>query len=442
MKVALLPKETRGNRVNATLVFRYGSENELNGKTDAASMIGPMLMRGTKQLTQRQIQDRLAELKSQVRIGAGGGMGAGRFARVGGAPGALDVSIETTRENLLAVLDLVGEILREPAFPADEFDKLQREALAGLEQQISEPMMLAMNEIQRRLNPYAKDNIRYVPTPSEQIERTRALQLEDVKAVYAQYLGSGAAQAAFIGDFDPQQVRASLEKLFGDWKSARPYERIVGKYQAIKPDFVAIHTPDKANAMFTIGLPIEMRDDDPDYPALFLANFMLGGNANSRFLNRIRQKEGLSYGCGASIGISPQDKSGTFMGFGICAPQNAQRAIDCAREEMQRFIKEGVTQQELDDARQGYRQQISVQLANDSLLAMLMTSNLYLGRTFQFNVDLLKRIEALTPKDVQAALAKYVQPDKLVVIRAGDFKDEATDGKSPATEKKPAKSEG
>jgi len=430
MKLALLPKQTRGDRVNATLTFHYGSEAELTGKETAASLIAPMLMRGTTQHTRRQIQDRLAELKAQLRVGEGGGMGGRRGMRGGarGGPGTLDVSIETTRENLPAVLDLAAEILRQPAFPQDEFDNLQQESLANREEQMSEPQVLASNELQRRLHPYPPTNIRYVPTPAEQIERLKAAKLADVQALYRGLVGASFAEAAFVGDFEPAEVSQQLGKLLGDWASPKPFQRIDNKYQAATPDTVVIATPDKTNAMITLGLPLQVRDDDPDYPALLMANVVLGAGSNSRLVNRIRQKEGLAYSCGSMASAGSLDRVGTFMAFSICAPQNAERAVACAREEIDRFLKDGVPQQELDDARNGYRQQIEVGLANDGTVVGMLARDLYLDRTLQFSADQLAKIEKLTPQDLQAAAAKFVVPDKVVVIRAGDFAKAAEAG--------------
>lgn len=421
MQLALLPKQTRGRRVNATLTFRYGSEADLTGKTAATSFLAPMLMRGTVHHTRRQIQDRLAELKAQVRLGEGGAMG-GRFVRLSlGGPGTLDVSIETTRENLPAVLTLVAEILREPAFPPDEFEKLQQETLAGAEQQLSEPTALAANELRRRMSPYPPTDIRYVPTPAEQVERIKAVKLADVEALYRGLVGASFSQAAFVGDFDSAEVSALLGRLFNDWSSPKPFARIENRYQPVPPETVVLETPDKTNAMVTLGLPLEVRDDDPDYPALLMANVILGGNANSRLLNRIRHQEGLAYGCGSTAVAGALDRAGSFIAYSICAPQNAERAVACAREELVRFIQEGVPQRELDEVRQGYRRQVEVNLANDAAVAGLLARDLFLGRTCRFAEEQLARIDALGPQDVQAALGKHVPPEKVIIVRAGDF---------------------
>ncbi len=428
MKLALVPKETRNNHVNVVLNLRYGSEKDLTGKTEAAAFVPTMLMRGTTKHTRREIQDAFDALKAQVRFGGFGGAGRGRMMGMGnglGTPGVIDVSIECSRETLAKVLDLVAEVLRQPAFPADEFETLKKETLAGIEQQISEPMPLVMVEVQRRLNPYPATDVRYVAKLPEQAERIKAVTLDQVKAVFASLVGASFSEAAAVGDFDASQFTASLTQHFSDWKSPKPFERIVRPYKATAADSLVIDTPDKANSLFAMGMALEIRDDDPDYPALFMANYILGGSASSRFLNRIRQKEGLSYTCGTGVQAGAQDRNGTFMGFGMCAPQNAEKALACGREELSKLLREGVAGPELDDAKKGYAQQVEVQLANDSMVAMQLAQGLFLDRTLKFNDDQQKKIEALKAQDVPATLGKYVKPQKLVLIRAGDFSKKA-----------------
>lgn len=420
MKLALLPKKTRGQRVNASLTLHYGAESSLKGRTEAADFIGAMLMCGTKKHTREQIRDELDRLKARVFIGGGGGRGR-MGASSSSTPGALSVGIETTRPNLTPVLQLVAELLRESTFPEKEFEKLHKQELSGLEEQRSEPMTLARIELRRRMTPVDKDNIRYVPSLDEQIGRVKAVTLDDVKKVYQELIGAGNAEMAIVGDFDASEVRNLLGSLFADWKSDKPFERIERPYLAAKPDRAAINTPDKANALFTIGLNLELRDDDPDYPAAFMANFILGGNANSRLLNRIRQKEGLSYGCGSALQASPQDRAGYFIAYGICAPQNAEKAVACAVDEIEKLLKDGVTQKELDDARKGYREQVKVGLSNDAAVAGALAQNAYLGRTLKFNEEQLKKIEALTVDDVNTAARKYIKAENLIVVSAGDF---------------------
>jgi zinc protease len=152
-----------------------------------------------------------------------------------------------------------------------------------------------------------------------------------------------------------------------------------------------------------------------------MVNYILGGAGNSRLSNRIRQKEGLSYGVRSNLQVSAHEPSGSFSAGGICAPQNAEKALAYAREEIEGLLKDGVTTAELDDARKGYLEDLKVALSNDGGVAGMLARELYLGRTMKFTEERIAMVKALTPADIQAAARKYIDPDKLVVISAGDF---------------------
>ena len=119
----------------------------------------------------------------------------------------------------------------------------------------------------------------------------------------------------------------------------------------------SLETPDKANAFFIAGQNLKLRDDDPDYPALVLGNYMLGGGfLNSRLAVRIRQKDGLSYGVGSQLQASPLDPSGSFTTFAIYAPQNEAKLEAAFKEEIARMLKDGFEAKEITEAKSGWLQ--------------------------------------------------------------------------------------
>ncbi len=190
-----------------------------------------------------------------------------------------------------------------------------------------------------------------------------------------------------------------------------------------------INTPDKANATFLAGMLLALRDDDADYPAVLMGNYILGSGAlSSRLGTRIRQQEGLSYSVGSSLGVSSQDKRATFTMSAICNPANIGRVEKCAREELARILKDGVTQIELDQARQGYLQSVKVGRSSDTAIMGQLGSLRNLGRTMAWQTEQEKRILALTPESVLTALRKHLDPAKLVVVTAGDFESKPVGG--------------
>lgn len=406
--LALLPKKTRGATVTATLTLRYGDEESLRNRVTAATLAGQMLARGTKTRTRQQIQDEFDRLKARVSVAGG--------------PTQATARIETTRPNLPAVMKLVADILREPSFPQAEFEQLKQETLAAIEQQRSDPQSIGFTEFERVQNPYPKGDVRYVPTPDEQIAETNAATLDDVKRFHADFYGASHSQLALVGDFDDQETAALATTLLGGWNSARPYTRVADVYHDVPTVTRAIEAPDKANAVLVAGMNLNLRDDDPDYPALVLGNYLLGGGfLNSRLMTRIRQKEGLSYGVGSQLTADSLDRSGSFFAFAIYAPQNAAKLEAAVKEEIARALKEGFTTEELEAAKTGYLQGRQVGRAQDPALAGKLASYLYLDRTLGWDTQFEKRVSALTPDQIKAAMEKHLDPSKLTVIKVGDF---------------------
>lgn len=406
--VSMLFKETRGNRVVANMVLRHGTAESLMGRFQVASITAGLMSRGTTALTRQQVKDSLDKLKAQVFMG--------------GATNNLNVSIETLRENFVAVLDLVAHQLKSPRFDAEEFDKLKRERVTFAEQNKSEPQVVANVALGRRLLPMPKGHILYTSTPDEQIADITAVTLDQVKAFHREFYGASFADIAIVGDFDEAAVRAALTRNFGDWKNPQPFARAVRTYAAIDSAFESIETPDKANAVFYAWQNIALRDDDPDYPAMLMAGFMTGGGfLNSRLATRLRQKEGVSYGVGANVSAQSLDRFGQITAFAIYAPQNVDRLVRAYREEIDRILKDGFTAQEVAAAKSGYVQGRSQGRANDAELVGMLAARRFAGRTMAYDEDLERRILALTPADVNTAVRKYVDPKKTVIVRAGDF---------------------
>jgi len=408
LKLALLPKKARGEGVHARLTLRFGDEKSLANRATAGNLTGQMLDKGTAKLSRQQIKDEFDKLKARVSI-------------FGGASSA-NAFIETKRENLPAVMKLVAEILREPAFPENEFEQIKREQLAFIEFGRSEPQTIGFINFQRHLSPYPKGDPRYVETVDESVASMKAVTLDDLKKFHADFYGAERGELAVAGDFDDKEVTKLAAQLFGGWKSKAPYARLTSAYKDVPPINQSFETPDKANAFFLAGMNLNLRDDDPDYPALVLGNYMLGGGfLNSRLAVRIRQKEGISYGVGSNLSASSQDKSGTFLANAIYAPQNVAKLEAAFKEEIAKMLKDGFTADEVKAAKSGWLQSRQVSRANDNELVGRLSSYLYLDRTLAWDADFEKKIEALTPDQIAAALRKHLDPARITVIKAGDF---------------------
>jgi len=409
---AFLSKSTRGNNVVATITLRIGSEKSLSGKAAIADLTADMLNKGTQTKTRQEISDAFDKLKASVNITGNGQV--------------VSIRVTTIKENLNSALKLITEILRQPSFPSTEFDKLKDENIAGLEQQRSEPAAIASNALNRHMSPYEKTDFRYVMTFDEEVDAYKKTQLQEVKDFYKNYYNSAAATLAIVGDFDETSALTELNTMLANWQSSEKFERAKTVNFNAPAKGEKLLTPDKKNANFYSSEELKLKDDNADFPALVIGNFMLGGGfLNSRLAVRIRQKEGLSYGVGSRISASPLDESGSFSCFAIYNPDNADKLLEAWKEELNKMLNEGFTDAELTDAKSGYLQQQQVARSKDDNLAAKLSANLYYGRTLTFDEGVEKKISAMPVAEVNAAMKKYIHIDKISWVQAGDFKPAA-----------------
>jgi zinc protease len=427
LKAGLLPKKNRGATVALVLTLHYGNAQSLKGLNTAAGMLPGLMMAGTKKHDRQALREELESLGVQIRAGAGGGGRRGRRGGGGGSAGALGqltFSVEAKRDTLPRALKLLREILREPAFPAEEFATSKRRMVAMLSGGRSEPAILAGNKLSRSLSPYASDDVRYAPTLDESLARVTSLALEQVKTLYERQVGGQHAELGVVGDFDPETALRLVKEMLAGWNSKIPVERIDRRVaHDVKGSTENIITPDKSNAEYLAGLSFGLSDSDPDYPALVIGNLIFGGSTlASRLGDRIRQKDGLSYGATSSFGASSRDPVASLTVSVSTNPVNIDKVTADVREELQRFLKDGPTETELADAKQALVEARKVGRTSDDAIAAQIVSNLDIGRTFAHDAKQERAILALTPAKVTDAFRKHIDPKKLVILRAGDFK--------------------
>ena len=442
IKLALLPKETRGDTVNVSFVFRFGYEEALKGNTTAISLIPSMLMRGTTKHDYQQLRDEIDRLQSRISVGGGGGFRGRRGGGGGGGGlGRVSASIESDRANIVAAIELLGEIMRRPAFDVEEFKTVKAQRLARSEQRLSDPRALGANAMSRAINPWPADSIHYVPTLTESIERLRSVSLSQVKDLYARLYGASNLSIAIVGDFDEKRVTKAIESVFGTWKSKTAFTRVAKPYRDYKKERLTINTPDKEMATVGMSAAFEMRDDDPDFAALTFGAYVLGQGGKSRLMTRLRHQGGLSYGAGASFRADSQDRRATVSAIAICAPQNAVKAQDAMREEVVKWVADGVTDKELEEGKSAYALRFANSLSNDRFVLRQLVRGLEIGRTFEYQADLLRRIQTLSVADVRAALAKHLGRAQWVEMKAGDLERKASRSGSAAPSEAQAGSE-
>jgi len=409
LKLVMFPKKTRGGTVVAAVSVRLGDEKSLFGRSTAGEMAGAMLMRGTRSKNRQQIQDETDRLKAQMSVGGGND--------------SVFANIRTSEANLADSLRFARELMREPSFPASEFELIRQQRIAGAEARKTEPENLASLELSRYFNArYPRGDVRYVPTLDEDIEDLKKVKLEEAKQFYQQFYGAGEGEIVVSGQFDPDQIKKLIGDLFGDWKSPARYQRITNSYTKLQAINRKIETPDKQNAIFLIGMPLKMNDDDPDAAALAIAGMVFGGTPNSRLFQRIRVKDGLSYGASANFSMPAKDDGGRMTGYAIAAPQNTPKVEADFNEELARALKEGFTADEVEKAKKSWLDQHMQERTEEGRVALILRERERWGRTLQWDAKREAAVAALTPQQVNDAFKRYVDTSAITIIKGGDFK--------------------
>lgn len=409
LRRVMLPKKTRGAVFNVELNLRYGTEQALAGLVEATEFLPEMLLRGTRKLNYQELQDRLDDLGAHVDTS--------------GATGLLSVSMEATRPRMAEVMELVSEIVRYPSFDESEFEVMRRQAIASTESRMHEPNVLATIAVRRAISPFQPSDVRYIPTLEQRIERYQRLTIDKLHEVHSTMLSSQFGELAIVGDIDGQEIEALMQNNLSGWSTSLSYQRIA------QPAFVSntgsyqeIVTPDKRNAVYYAGMQIPMRDDDEDYPALVIGNYILGGSAlASRLGDRVRKMEGLSYSVGSGMHAHSIDRRANFSISAIMSPDQKERLIQIIAEELNRLLADGITESELVAAKTGYLQSEQLGRTSDENVVSLLAGTLFAKRDMSYHAAFESAIADLTCQQVDAALQKHLRPEKLHIVVAGDF---------------------
>ncbi len=412
IKLTLLPKGTRGRAVHARLVLRYGSEKSLFGQEMVASLTGTLIDKGGAGLTRQRIADAFDKLQAELSFSGSGE--------------TVNVRITTRRERLPAVIELVGKLLREPAFESGPLEESRRQWLASVERQRKEPESVISNRIARHGNPYPRGDLRHAQSFDETEADIKAVTLEQVKDFHRRFYSAAHGEFAAVGDMDAAAVRKALDSALGNWRQpaagAQAYSRVPRPLVAGAPARFVELTPDKANANLLGRLALPINDSHPDHAALMMANYLFGLGGSSRLWTRIRETDGLSYDVRSVLSWGALDVASEWNVSAIFAPQNQPKVEAAFKEELARSLKDGFTQAELDEGRAGLLNFRRLARAQDAGVAGQIANNLYLDRNFAFARKVDEGLAKLTLADINAAWRKHIDPQRLVMAWGGDFK--------------------
>ncbi len=387
--------------LDVSVDFPAGASRDTSEKSGAASLTLRLMGLGVQGLMEEQISERFADVGAQSSV---------RFDtdRAGLALRTLSSAAERER-----ALDLMARILQQPNFPQAILDREKARVLAGLRESDTKPETIADREFRRLIygdHPYALRGAGEIGT----VEKlTRA----DLEEFYRRHYVSDAAVVSIIGDVTLDQARAIAEQLTGRLQKSRkplpvlPPVAVLGVGQTVRIAHPA------TQAHIVIGQP-GIRRKDPDYFPLWLGNYVLGGGGfSSRLSEEIRQKRGFAYSTYSYF--NPLQQEGPFQIGLQTKKEQSEEALKVAEEVLARFVADGPTQQELDNAKQNVIGGFPLRIdSNRKILEYLSIIGFY-ELPLDYLDEFPAKIEAVTLAEVKDAWRRRVRPDRMATVVVG-----------------------
>jgi len=382
-------------KVRATFSIDFGPVQEGN-KAGLLDLMGQMLGEGTTRLTKDKFDEEVDMIGADVNLTASGGSASG-----------------LTRYFDKA-FTLMAEAIKNPSFPQESFDKLKSMTITGLKTQEKSTPTIA-TRVYNALS-YGKNTAQGEFTTEETV---KGLTLTDVKEAYKNYVTPSRSYLTFVGDITPASAKALAEKAFGAWKGKKlslPAIPLVENPTKTEIDFVDI--PTAVQGELRVGNVINNPLNNKDYHALQLANYILGGGAESKLFMNLREKHGFTYGSYSRVG------SGRFQSAFTATAAVRTDKVDSATSELFKEIlnmRDGnITAEDLSNAKAKFNGSFALGLEDPAKTAEYATNILINGLPKDFYRTYLQKINAVTLADIKNVSRTYFSENNSRIVIAGN----------------------
>lgn len=374
-------------------------------KAGLTGFVGEMLTAGTTTRTKEQLDEEVDFIGASLSAGSTSLYGS------------------SLKKHQDKILELMADVLFNPVFPQSELDKQKKQALTGLAQAKDNPD--AISSVVTSALVYGK-NHPYGENQTE--ETTENVTVEDIKSYYNTYFKPNIAYLAIVGDIDKKEAEKLVNQYFGKWE--------MGEVQALEyqnpatPDKIQVGIVDRpasVQSVIKLGYPVEMNPAKDDFLSTRLLAHILGGGSSSRLFMNLREDKGFTYGAYSSIGSDKLVAS--FSASAAVRTEVTDSAIHEMIYEIRNIVENGITEEELEEAKANLSGSFGRSLENPSTIASFAINIARYDLPEDYYSTYLQRLNALTVEDINAAAKKYIQPENMYITIVGkgdDFKDKVS----------------
>ncbi|MGS2763038.1 M16 family metallopeptidase [Sinomicrobium sp. M5D2P9] len=394
--------------VNASLSigdYMESGENEL-----IPMLTAYMLNKGTQQKNKIEFSQALEKLGVNIFASA--------------SDRNINFSFKCLKKDIPEVISLLAEELKTPLFESDEFNLLKGQLKGNMSEQINDPGRQARIKLLQTI--YKPGHPNYAKSTEKNLELLDKAAIEEVKAFHQKYFGPASFRMVIVGDVDEEEVYGALRHSFSNWKggiqediSVRKGEEIA-KIKSRKVEEVFI--PEKSSAELLIGQYTGLNEKDPDYIPFYLANSILGSGFSGRLMATVRDNEGLTYGIGSRH--SGDDLTGGYWTVsGTFNPDLMDKGYQSTMREINKWYADGATKKEVENIKSYLVGSYKVGMSTTGRLAGTILNVVNKGNEPEYIYEYPSRIMKPGLDEVNKAIKKYLDPEKLVIIKAGTLEN-------------------
>jgi len=374
-----------------------------------ADLTGQMLDKGTSKHGKFEIAEILENLGAELNFSV--------------SNNSLDFNGQCLSKDFNKVMELLAEQLRTPAFSQEEFDKLLQQRRGNFQQQLENTSTRAGEKINDLIFPEGHPN--NGATVQESIDALDDVTLNDIKDFYDKYYGPESMILVAVGDVIPTQVESAVSNYFDGWSGGIDYPETAPAKRLDKGITAIVQMKDKTSATLQFSVPTTLKKTSKDYLPFMIGNDVLGhpGGFSGRLMQIVRDKEGLTYGI-YSWHTADTFEDGKWVIQGAFAPQLVKQGIESTKRELKRWVDEGITQKELDNAKERLSGQFKVQLSTTGGLANQLLAFAERGYDVSYIDNYPSKVRAVTLDEVNKMIKKYIDPEKVAMVVAGTVDDE------------------
>lgn len=366
------------------------------------TLVAGMLSRGTTLQSKNEITARLDAVGASINFAAN--------------THVLEFSARCLAKDVPLVVALLAEQLRSPAFTAEEFARLQQQTIGNLQRALESTDFRATDEFSRAA--YSPGHANRSTTVEERIAAVRATQLDDLKRFHAEHYGPAHLTLVAAGDLDVARLNAEIDRAFAGWTGGTPPAPAVQNAPTDAAREQVVFMPDKTSVSIVIGQPTGLRYQDADAIALRAGTAILGSGFTGRLMANVRDKEGLTYGIGASVS-GDTFTDGDWRITATFAPALLERGIASTRRQLDTWYRDGVTADELERRKDNLVGSFQVGLATTEGLAQTLLLTLSRGKDLGWIDEYPHVVRSLTVEQVNGTIKKHLDPEKMFLIKAG-----------------------